>query len=414
MNTRKFVSHITLGFVMATSTLSIPTLVNAAQTSPLGLYTDSTPALSAHLTPSGNLLAEAGAAILRQGDSGHQAGIVSDIATTYSYSYGQTITAVRTAAGTLKLVGWQVNGNGSVTRTGDSGDQAGQASQIDIAAGRLIVTAVRAANGHLKLISWSVGSDGNINRRGDSGDQAGTASLVKIMQLHSNIFVTAVRTTEGRLRLISWQLTSDGSLHRLDDSGNEAGAVSEIALSGESINNRRHIITSVRDSQGNLKLIAWEVSPRGVITRRGDSGNQAGNARMVQAAKAGEYTVTSVQTATGDLKLISWLISQNPNGSINIARVDDSGDQAGQIQGNALLQRPDGAVSAVRTASGDLKLIRWQITHAGAIARTGDSGHQAESATLINISANHNGGQAPIITAVRTAQNTLKLITWDD
>ena len=60
--------------------------------------------------------AQANVGILRQGDSGNQAGSVSDIAMTYSYAYDQTVTAVRTAEGTLKLIGWQVNNNGSVTR----------------------------------------------------------------------------------------------------------------------------------------------------------------------------------------------------------------------------------------------------------------------------------------------------------
>jgi hypothetical protein len=425
MNTIKFTSHVTLGLLMATSTLSIPALVNAAQPSSFTVAKNSTelldfssPALSSTISnsglSSGNLLAQAGVNIFRKGDSGNQAGTVSEIATTYSYGYGQTITAVRTAEGTLKLIGWRVNGNGSVSRTGDSGDQAGQATQIDIASGRLLVTAVRTASGDLKLISWSVGNTGNINRSGDSGNQAGTASLVKIMQIHSDVFVTAVRTAEGNLKLISWRLNPDGSLTRLNDSGNAAGAVSEIALSGESLNNRRHVITSVRDGQGNLKLIAWEVSPNGTITRRGDSGSQAGNARMIRAEKAGQYTVTAVRTASGDLKLISWALSQNSNGGVSIARAGDSGNQAGAIQDNALLARPNGAVSAVKTASGDLKLIRWRVSSSGAIARIGDSGDQAGSATLVNISPNPNSSQVPMVTAVRTAQNTLKLITWDD
>ena len=170
----------------------------------------------------------------------------------------------------------------------------------------------------------------------------------------------------------------------------------------------------VRNSAGNLKLIAWEVSLNGAITRRGDSGNQAGSARLIRAAKVGKYTVTGVKTASGNLKLISWLISQTSNGGISIARVDDSSDQAGQIRGNALMYRPNGAVSAVKTASGDLKLIRWRVTNSGAITRISDSGNQTGNAALINMSPNPPNAQVPIVTAVRTAQGRLKLITWDD
>ena len=51
-----------------------------------------------------------------------------------SASSGATvITAVRTESNTLKLISWRVNNDGSVSRTGDSGDAAGTASHIDIA-----------------------------------------------------------------------------------------------------------------------------------------------------------------------------------------------------------------------------------------------------------------------------------------
>lgn len=363
------------------------------------------------LTSPAPVLAQASQNIVRKGDSGNQAGTVSEIATAYDYGESRIVTAVRTAEHRLKLISWRVNNDGSVTRTGDSGNQTGATSNIDLAPG--LVSASRTAQDNLKLISWDFDNAGDIIRRGDSGDQAGNASIVKVMQIYSGVYVTAVRTTSGDLKLITWRLNDNGSLTRLQDSGNSAGAVTEIAMSGLSYQGQRHIVTSVRTGQGDLKLIVWAVDPDGSITRRGDSGNQAGNARMIRATNSGDYIVTSVRTAQGDLKLITWEPTLQ-GGQINLSRVADSGDQAGGIGDNALIRRSSGVTSAVKTEAGNLKLINWRISSSGAISRMGDSGNQAGTASLINLSTSSSPADAPVVTSVRTAENRLKLITWDD
>ncbi|MEO0394520.1 MAG: hypothetical protein AAF243_00880 [Cyanobacteria bacterium P01_A01_bin.137] len=351
--------------------------------------------------------------ITRLGDSGNQAGQVSEIASDYDYSSRRLVTAVRTAGNRLKLISWRVASNGDVVRLGDSGNQAGETTQIDIAAGNQVVTASRTASGNLKLISWQVDPvSGDISRLGDSGNQAGTASVIKIMQIHPQTYVTAVRTASGTLKLISWYLQPDGSLLRLQDSGNTAGAISEIALSGLSIQDRRHVVTAVRTEQDRLKVILWEVDQQGEITRRGDSGNQAGQARMIRVAKSGNYIVTAVRTAAGRLKLISWDAVATQGGQINLVRVADSGNQAGEIGDNALIFSPRGVTSAVKTASDNLKLIRWHVTPTGTIDRLGDSGNQAGDASLINLTAFSE--QTLLVTPLKTSNNRLKLISWED
>jgi hypothetical protein len=56
-----------------------------------------------------------------------------------------------------------------VTRTGDSGSQAGEASDIDIARGSRFVTACRTGDGNLKLISWDITDAGAIPGRVTAG-----------------------------------------------------------------------------------------------------------------------------------------------------------------------------------------------------------------------------------------------------
>ncbi len=67
------------------------------------------------------------------------------------------VTAVRTAAGNLKVILWQTNSTGVVTRLGDSNGFAGASSLPTLVEplGARVLTAVRAATSSLKLITWS-------------------------------------------------------------------------------------------------------------------------------------------------------------------------------------------------------------------------------------------------------------------
>lgn len=344
----------------------------------------------------------------RLGDSANLAGVVSEIATV-NHGTQQVVTAVRTASNTLMLISWRVNPNGSVSRTGDSGNAAGEASSIDMAKARNFVTVCRTANGRLKLISWNVNAVGAISRQGDSADQAGVATRNKVVALSDALLVTACRAENGSLLLISWRLNDNGSITRLNDSGSQAGGVSEIAV--VRISSSR-LATAVRANDGSLKLIVWDVAANGQISRRSDSGNQAGEARMIRVVRDNTGNlITSVRAGNGSLKLISWRVSGDGG---SVARLGDSGDQAGEIGDNALMTRVPGVVSAVRAADGHLKLIAWQVTVNGAIQRLGDSYNLAGEASLITLAPNSLTGNAPILTAVRTASNTLRLISWTD
>ncbi len=346
--------------------------------------------------------------LCRRGDSGSQAGFVSEIAAV-RHRTRQVITATRTQAGTLKLIAWQVAANGGVTRTGDSGDQAGAATSIAIArntTGSRYVTACRTAAGTLRLISWDVNAAGtSLTRRGDSANLAGAATLVNLVAVDDGLFVSAVRAGNGRLLLISWRLNANGSFTRLADSGNAAGAVSDIAMARLSSD---RVVTAVRTSDGTLKVISWRVTAAGAITRLGDSGNQAGAATQIKVALDGfGNPVTAVRDASGDLKLITWRIAANGA----VTRRGDSGDLAGDTGGHDIAFASNFVVTGVRTGSGTLKVILWSTTSGGAVSRVGDSGFLAGSASLITVNEGLTGAP-PIVTSVRTQSNDLKLITW--
>ncbi|WP_427017123.1 hypothetical protein ACQCSX_00135 [Pseudarthrobacter sp. P1] len=297
--------------------------------------------------------------VTRDSDSDGQAGAVSAIAVTRNRNL--TVTAVRDGSGDLLLISWDDGiGAGPIARLKDTHGKAGAASIVTIVPGPSktaadLVTAVRAGNGSLKLISWSLdNATGTMTRLGDSGDQAGAVSLIAVSVPTPNVVLTAVRAGNGNLKLISWGVSEDGhSISRLGDSGDQAGAVSEIALAG--------VVTAVRAGNGSLKLISWRISSDGTqIQRLHDSGSQAGEATCICISRFGDARfVTAVRAGNGSLKLISWDIDPT---SGTIHRTGDSDDKAGAVSEVALaVPGGNNITTAVRAGNGTLKLITWRM-----------------------------------------------------
>jgi hypothetical protein len=347
-------------------------------------------------------------ALCRRGDSGGQAGFVGEIDAA-RLGTRQVLTAVRTQAGDLKLIAWRVNVDGSVNRTGDSGNQAGTASSIAIArppSGNRYITACRTSTGSLRLISWDVNPTGStLTRRGDSGTQAGTASLIRVVPLSATVWVTACRTAEGRLRVIAWRLNSDGSFTRLADSGNQVGTATDVDMTAVGPD---RVVTAVRTTAGNLRLITWRIT-NASVQRLGDSGNQAGSSRTVKVVvDPSGNVVTAVKTTSDKLKLITWRVQA----SGSVRRLGDSGDLAGVTRGHDLAVAPNSRLATVvRTEDEITKVILWQTDGGGAVSRWGDSDELAGSADLPTL-AEPLEGNAPVVTCVRTTTSSLKLITW--
>jgi hypothetical protein len=357
------------------------------------------------------------ATIIRKGDSNNLAGIVSEISA-IRHQLTQVITAVRTQSNTLKLISWRLKDDSNFERTSPSagpGVEAGEASSIDIARGAKYVTSHRAGNGRLTLTSWNITNEGAITRLRDSGTLAGEATNIKIVAISGPLFVTACRAGNGRLKLISWRVNNDGSFTRVGErEGTETVSEIWLTLLPTMIGGFRHLVTSVRAGNGILKLFVWNVTDAGVISPLGNSGTQAGEATMIRAVRESfvGHVITACRAGNGSLKLISWEISGNGD---TVTRLNDSHTLAGAIGDNSLMSRPDGKlISAVRTAAGNLKLIGWKVDVAGKFTRTGDSeGQEAGAASLITLCQEGLGFEpARIVTGVRTASNTLKLISW--
>ena len=339
--------------------------------------------------------------LCRRTDSGSQAGGVLEVDTTQSSDGQRVINAVRTLSGSLKLIAWDAD---LLARMGDSGVQAGAATLIQIARNRnsdRCVTACRTSSGNLKLISWDVSPTGTITRRGDSGNQAGAVSIVRLAAVANDFFVTAVRAGTNLL-LIGWRLNADGSLTRLASSV-KTDVASEMDL--VRISDSR-IATATRDGSGDLKVIAWQVSSTSIV-RLSDSGAQAGAASNVRVALDGfGNVITAVQDGSGRLKIIVWQITSGGA----VIRLGDSGALSDEGSTTHDVDFALGhVVTAMRTNAGALKSILWSTTSGGNVSRVGDSAFLGEAVAAVSLSRELVG--TSFVTSTQVPD--LKLISWE-
>ena len=118
--------------------------------------------------------------------------------------------------------------------------------------------------------------------------------------------VVAMRDGDGNLRVISWTLTTGGSsVQRLDTA--VAGAVSELDIAR--IPGTSTSVVACRDSANELRVMTWDLAGDGrLLTRCGTA--VAGAARSISCAgtrdDAGNFAVTACADSDGNLRLISW------------------------------------------------------------------------------------------------------------
>jgi hypothetical protein len=284
----------------------------------------------------------------------------------------------------------------AIDRKGSAdGDPIDEVDVVRVSRNRLVTAAIKS--GTLKVTAWDVSEDGEtITRRGEGS--AGPVSAAASCAIGLGMLATAVRDGNGNLKVILWQVTPNGSVVRKSSAA--GGAVSQIAacrLGNE------FIATAVRDGNGDLKVIVWQVTAGGGVERRGSA--SAGAVDQISVASIGSLSVaTAVRDGAGNLKVIVWQASGNGN---TVERKDsESAGPVLALEGTNL--EIDVLTTAVRTQSGNLKVISWHIDHFGQVRRKGS----AEGGPANRIDSTRLGVDL-LVTAVRDAGGNLRLDLWE-
>ena len=292
--------------------------------------------------------------VVRRADSGPGgAGEVKEIAAARDDSL-PFVTAVITATNTLMLILWQVDAFGGILRGPDSGNQADEASDIALANGSFYVSACRSKEGKLLLISWRVRPESIMRAQPPTPAQGGEATIIRIVSISPTVFLTACRVKNGNLLLNTWIVDSNGKIDPLASA--EAGVVSEISLIRlDKLGSDQLVATTVRASDDRVLSIVWLVAQDGTAITRpqgGDTGTAMEKGTQISSAWSKGRLIVSCKSEDGGLLLISFSVAGDANG-LTITRLNDSGDQAGEIQENAMIARPYGVLSAVRARYGE-------------------------------------------------------------
>lgn len=187
-------------------------------------------------------------------------------------------------------------------------------------------------------------------------------------------------------------------------SDHTAGPVGELAITRLSDSRAASV---VRTSQGSQKVIIWETSglKAETVSRKGEATDEEAIQQVVVDALSGSMLVTAARTASGQLKLVVWQISSDAN---TVTRLGER--LAGAVQ-LVTLARLSGTrfATAVRTGEGNLRLMVWEVRDAGQTIQmlSQASAGPVSSLSLVALSSTR------LATAVRTAQGGLKVIVWD-
>ena len=156
---------------------------------------------------------------------------------------------------------WTLSGNGQTLTRGASGTGGQVGSHLDVAPlANGVAAAVQDSEGALRIITWSVNSNGDIGQRRETGVAGGASEITLLTAPNAGSNLTAVaRGEDGRLYVIGWLVDNDGrNLRRLGSS--RAGAASRISADAVSRSFQDVIMTTMRATGGELRLITWDTN----------------------------------------------------------------------------------------------------------------------------------------------------------
>ena len=285
-----------------------------------------------------------------------------------------------------------------------AGDVKGT-STLFISGNRAVTATIGDSNNNLKLISWDLVGLSALNRKGEI--EAGAVKEVYLGEPLTDFVLAAVRQQDDQLKMIAFQVGPTGNLLRRADL--TAGKISALDMATTTSGNRRSV-TAVRDANGDLKLIAWdiELANNGAVSIRRLGQASAGRVSALSVSRAKNFTgvFTAVRDASNDLLVIPWKLSADGQ---SFSR--GAGASAGAI-GLHLDVAPlaGGVAAAVQDSDGKLRLITWSVNSSGDIGRRREFNVAGDASEINLLTAPHAGSN---LTAVaRGGDGRLYLIGW--
>jgi len=291
-------------------------------------------------------------------------------------------------------------------------ESAGYVSELDTVflSNSWAVTAIRNSDNKLQLTTWKFTGATGIERKHDLIE--GNASFIKIAKVSSDKFVVALRDSDNNLKLILYRMSFFGTFTRLDDY--TSGYISKLEMTSYGSGVSKKLMTAIRDSNNNLKLISWKVSydlDAGDyrIDRLASRTEGYVSALTITAASNFNGVIVAVRTAGGKLKTIPYRISSSGE-TFTRGTDKESGPVSTKL---SLVAIPQGVVVAARDNNGNLKMLSYKTSagNAGGDILFISSIMTAGKISEVDINRTLHAG-SDVITSLRDSDGNLLLVSW--
>ena len=326
-------------------------------------------------------------------------GVTTEVAITqYQDAVFATVVALKGEDGQLKVIYFNKDGNNNYSRVAES--TGGSVYKVDVISlyNGIIVVAVIDSNHELKLISYKL-APGKLNRLGEYPMLITTD--FKLSPIGKNGIALATRNinTGGEMNVWLLRVDANGEFEMLDH--DHTGYVSDFDITGAA-----NIVTAVRDSEGELKLISFDYSnvlngnlqSSSRLTRCTESTNRGKVFQVTITALATNPIVSVVRDSDNEISLLGFHIA---NCGLNFLLKDSSGGRATKVACSDKNLNNQFKV-AVIDSNGNLKFIVYYLNGVS-VSRTGAG--IAGKYKDIAVSGNW-------VTAGIKDDNTLEVVLW--
>jgi hypothetical protein len=277
---------------------------------------------------------------------------------------------------------------------------------------RSVIVSIRGTNDNLKLIPYAVTTGGTITRQVGKEVTEGDIGFVDSIKSPAHNGVTlAIENSSGNLQVIDYHV--DTSLNTTRDLGGDGtgGAIQAVEMTGVTLNFTGVVTAELIQSTGVVKLRSFEVAGSGGVSNA-DTYTTFLTATELDIDTVGaaygfaEYVVTSVRLSNGNLRLDSW--SVDAEGDITWEETASAG--AVDTVDGAALGLGD-YLTSVKDSNDDLRLISWMVMDDGQLRRNGT---QVVGAVTDALSMHSVASSGHIVTLVSDDTADLRLLSFDE
>lgn len=318
-------------------------------------------------------------------------------------------TAVRNKSNNMDVTVWESTAAGPALVCANS---TGFADDIAVAglSSSTLVTTLKDGNGNLRLIPWRIvpdGSGGENLERGKDSPAGGITGATAVVALTSSRLVTAFRSASGDLALKAYDYNyTTGALTNVGNNS-ETGEIDEDANIGIVRISDTQLVTAVKNSEGNLQIIVFNVAANGSVTRKGSAVGSVYGSAMALNSLGGTRIAASIGDPkdANNLRIDIWDV--DPNGNLHRKGYWSDSPIALVAGGDT---RTNVFPTAVQAQGGTLKIMAWDVTFGiSKVAESipSDAVTGLAAATLLPTSES-----TTFATALRLSNDVLQVVTY--